>query len=394
MQSPESPTDPQEKEDGNAVVVGNFGRGDHLGHLIEGIGPMQEATDIRDLFAGLARSVVTALNADAALVSLVDQDRDIIHDVAACVLPPYQLNTIVEEYPLAQYPMTRKVIESGESLEISTDDPDADPNELVFLHELGFSRMLMCSIVVDGRGIGIVEIYRRANRPFRTDDPRHVEVLTTFAANAYSKIQLAAKLEAQYTSTIEALVSALEARDPYTQAHTSRIRDLAGALADAMRVTKETRHAVRLGSILHDVGKIGISDAILRKPGPLTENERAVMRTHPEIGKRMLEGIDFLKSALPVIYHHHERWDGEGYPMRLKGDRIPLGARIVAVCDSFDAMTTDRPYRKAVPVEQALDEIINHSGTQFDPVCAALLVDVIERLGDDNLEDRFVRYAI
>ena len=95
-----------------------------------------------------------------------------------------------------------------------------------------------------------------------------------------------------------------------------------------------------------------------------------------------------------MIYHHHERWDGEGYPMRLKGDQIPLGARIVAVCDAFDAMNTDRPYRNAVPVEQALDEIINHSGTQFDPVCAALLVDVIERLGDDNLEDRFVRYAI
>ena len=239
------------KKDGGPVVAGNFGRGDHLGNLIEGIGPMQEATDIRDLFAGLARSVVTALNADAALVSLVDQDdqdKDIIRDVATCVLPPYRLNTIVEEYPLAQYPMTRKVIESGESLEISLDDPDADPGELAFLHELGFSRMLMCSIVVDGRGIGIVEIYRRANRPFRTDDPRHVEVLTTFAANAYSKLQLAAKLEAQYTSTIEALVSALEARDPYTQAHTSRTRDLAGALADAVQVTNETRHAVRLGS--------------------------------------------------------------------------------------------------------------------------------------------------
>ncbi|MPZ69808.1 MAG: HD domain-containing protein [Actinobacteria bacterium] len=206
-------------------------------------------------------------------------------------------------------------------------------------------------------------------------------------------MQLAARLESQYTSTIEALVSALEARDPYTQAHTSRIRDLSGALADAMQVTNETRQAVRLGSILHDVGKIGIPDEVLRKDGPLTEDEWAMMRTHPAIGKRMLEGIDFLKAALPVIYHHHERWDGTGYPMRLKGDQIPLGARIVAVCDAFDAMTTDRPYRKAFPIEHALDEIVKNAGIQFDPVCAALLVEVIERLGDVNLEDRFVRYA-
>ena len=393
MRNSSRPGNTSKKKNTSNVITGSFSRGDHLGDLIEGIGPMQEATDMRDLFAGLARSVVTALNADAALVSLVDQQRDVIRDVAACVLPPYGLNSLVEEYPLDQYPMTRKVIRSGESLEISLDDSNADPNERKLLEEVGFARLLMCSIIVDGEGIGIVEIYRKANRPFRGEDPRNVEVLTTFAANAYSKIQLAAKLESQYTSTIEALVSALEARDPYTQAHTSRIRDLSGALADAMQVTNETRQAVRLGSILHDVGKIGIPDEVLRKDGPLTEEEWAMMRTHPAIGKRMLESIDFLKPALPVIYHHHERWDGTGYPQGLKGDLIPLGARIVAVCDAFDAMTTDRPYRQALPVEHALDEIAKHAGKQFDPVCAALLVEVIERLGDDNLEDRFVRYA-
>ncbi len=393
MRNSSRPGNTSKKKNTSNVITGSFSRGDHLGDLIEGIGPMQEATDMRDLFAGLARSVVTALNADAALVSLVDQQRDVIRDVAACVLPPYGLNSLVEEYPLDQYPMTRKVIRSGESLEISLEDSNADPNERRLLEEVGFARLLMCSIIVDGEGIGIVEIYRKANRPFRGEDPRNVEVLTTFAANAYSKIQLAAKLESQYTSTIEALVSALEARDPYTQAHTSRIRDLSGALADAMQVTNETRQAVRLGSILHDVGKIGIPDEVLRKDGPLTEDEWAMMRTHPAIGKRMLEGIDFLKPALPVIYHHHERWDGTGYPQGLKGDLIPLGARIVAVCDAFDAMTTDRPYRQALPVEHALDEIAKHAGKQFDPVCAALLVEVIERLGDDNLEDRFVRYA-
>ncbi|MPZ71204.1 MAG: GAF domain-containing protein, partial [Actinobacteria bacterium] len=212
MRNPDHPGNRSKKKNTSNVIAGSFSRGDNLGNLIEGIGPMQEATDLRDLFAGLARSVVTALNADAALVSLVDQQRDVIRDVAACVLPPYALNSLVEEYPLAQYPMTRKVIRSGQSLEISLEDTNADPNERKHLEEVGFARLLRCSIVVDGDAIGIVEIYRKANRPFRNEDPRHVEVLTTFAANAYSKIQLAARLESQYTSTIEALVSALEAR--------------------------------------------------------------------------------------------------------------------------------------------------------------------------------------
>ncbi len=316
-----------------------------------------------------------------------------MRDVGACVLPPYRLNVLAEEYPLSKYPKTRAVLDKFEVFEMGVNDPDAEPTEVEFLTGLGFSRLLMCPLVVDGVGIGLIEVYRRNDRPFRSDDPRHVEVLSTFAANAYSKIKMANELEAQYTTTIEALVSALEARDPYTQAHTGRIRDLATALADAMQLGHAIRQSVRLGAILHDVGKIGISDSILRKEGPLTPEEWAIMRTHPEIGKKMLESIEFLAPALPVIYHHHERWDGTGYPEGLKGEEIPLGARIVAVCDTFDAMTTDRPYRKAAPIEKALDEILSHAGTQFDPACAALLVDLIERLGSDDLEERFVRYA-
>ena len=117
------------------------------------------------------------------------------------------------------------------------------------------------------------------------------------------------------------------------------------------------------------------------------------MRAHPLIGERMLGGIDFLRPALPIIRHHHERWDGMGYPDGLLGDEIPIGARIVSVCDAFDAMTSDRPYRKALPVEVACDEIMKHASLQFDPECASLLVDVVTNMGDEQLENRFVRYA-
>lgn len=355
---------------------------------------MQEATDVRDLFAALARAVVRSVRADVCLISTLDPDRQVVRDAAAAVEGPYLLNSLAEEYLLKEYPATNRVLETGRGLEISITDLAADPAERHFLLDLGFARMLIARLTVDGEAIGVIKACRKTDRPFRADDVGQVDVLAAFAANSYSKIQLAAKLEHHYTKTMEALCSALEARDPYTQAHTGRIRDLAIVLADALQVAPDVRSAVKLGSILHDVGKIGITDSILRKPGPLTDREWDMMRLHPQIGHDMLRGIDFLAPALPVVLHHHERYDGGGYPQGLAGDSIPLGARIVAVCDAFDAMTGDRVYRPAMSVEDACDEIMACAGAQFDPRAASVLVDVVDRTGTgDAAADMFVRYA-
>ena len=365
-----------------------------LADLARDVAPIQEATDLRDLFAALAQSVLRTLRVEAVFVSLLDTSRDVLVDYAAAVGPNYKPNMLAEEYSLTDFPATKTVIDSGESLEISVADPYADLAESRYLTELGFSRVLICRLKVEGRGIGVVEAFRVEDRPFRKDDPHHVDLLVGFAANAYSRIRLTEKLESHYTETLEALSSALEVRDPYTEAHTGRIRDLASALAVAMRLPTEVRRAVRLGALLHDVGKIGIADSILRKPGPLDDSEWVQMRMHPEIGERMLRGIEFLARALPVIRNHHERWDGGGYPDRRAGEDIPIAARIISVCDAFDAMTSDRPYRKAISVEAACEEIERCSGTQFDPTCAMLLVEMVKRMGTGGgLEARFVRYA-
>ena len=357
------------------------------------LGPMQEATDLRDLFAALARAIVGALHADACLVSLLDDDGAAVRDVAAAVVAPATVDRVASRYSLDDYPLTRRVLETGQSSEVSLSDRGGDPVEQELLAAERFARMLMCRLVLDGRPAGLIEVFRTDDRPFRRDDPAEVELLATFAANSYARIRLAAKLETHYTMTIEALVSALEARDPYTQAHAGRIRDMAMALAVAMGVPGEGKRAVRLGAILHDVGKTGVSDAILLKPGPLTEEEWEEMRAHPLVGERMLRGIEFLDDALPVIRHHHERWDGRGYPDGLARRRIPLGARIVAVCDAFDAITSDRPYRPARDVAEACDELLRSRGTQFDPHCVDLLVDVVTTIGDEHLEERLVRFA-
>ena len=168
-------------------------------------------------------------------------------------------------------------------------------------------------------------------------------------------------------ATLTALHDLIVARDAGTGAHSERVRVYALALAHAHGMTEAETRDIEHGVVLHDIGKIGIPDSILLKPGPLTPDEWKVMRTHPEVGRRLVEHIPFLAGAVPIVYHHHERWDGHGYPEGLRGEQIPLGARIFAVADALDAMTVDRPYSRAVSFEAARDEIGRCAGTHFDP---------------------------
>ena len=175
------------------------------------------------------------------------------------------------------------------------------------------------------------------------------------------------QLQDTYLMTIEALAAAVEARDPYTHGHTRRVEQYAVLMAEALGSSKDETVALRHACVLHDIGKIGIEDQILRKQGRLDPSEEVRMQRHSLIGVEMLYGIDFLEPVLPLIRHHHERWDGQGYPDQLREDEIPLGARILAVADALDAMTSDRPYRPARTFEYAKSEILKGSGTHFDP---------------------------
>src|SRR5713226_1893933 len=167
--------------------------------------------------------------------------------------------------------------------------------------------------------------------------------------------------------TREALVAALDAREHETQAHSKRVSEYTLYLAREMSVDATQLDIIRRGAMLHDIGKIGISDTILLKPGKLTDEEWVDMQKHPQIGYWILDGIEALKPASDVVLSHHERYDGTGYPGKLRGENIPLGARIFSVTDCLDVMTSDRPYRKALTYEEARAEIVKFSGTQFDP---------------------------
>jgi putative nucleotidyltransferase with HDIG domain len=174
-------------------------------------------------------------------------------------------------------------------------------------------------------------------------------------------------LEQSYDYTLEALGGALDAKDAETEGHCQRVTAFTITIARAMGVDKALLRHIARGAFLHDIGKMGVPDSILRKPGPLTPDERAVMRKHCEIGFAVLERIPFLKEAAEIVLTHQECYDGSGYPRGLKGEQIPLGARIFAVADTLDAMISDRPYRKALPISAAREEIQRHAGKQFDP---------------------------
>jgi len=177
-------------------------------------------------------------------------------------------------------------------------------------------------------------------------------------------------VEESYKITLEALVMALDAREHETSAHSQRVREYTLTLAQNFALTREDLIQLGRGALLHDVGKIGVRDSILLKPGKLTDAEWVEMKKHPQIGYEILRNIEFLSQAAEIVLCHQERWDGRGYPNGLTNTDIPLGARIFAVVDTLDAMTSDRPYRKALTFDAALNEIRTGSGSQFDPQVA------------------------
>jgi len=174
-------------------------------------------------------------------------------------------------------------------------------------------------------------------------------------------------LEESYDYTLEALGGALDAKDAETEGHCQRVTAFTITMAKGMNVDKASLRQIARGAFLHDIGKMGIPDHILRKPGPLTPEEREIMRRHCDIGYSVLARIPFLHEAAEIVLAHQEFYDGTGYPRGLRGDQIPLGARIFAVADTLDAMISDRPYRKALPISAARQEINRYAGTQFDP---------------------------
>jgi putative two-component system response regulator len=223
------------------------------------------------------------------------------------------------------------------------------------------------------------------NKPYNSVE-LFARLQTILRLNRYRRIaeqqnelkSLNSELLTAYNKTIEGWSQALDLRDKETEGHTQRVTDLVLKFAKAVGFSDADLEHVRRGALLHDVGKLGIPDMILHKPGKLTEDEWKVMRMHPVYAYQWLSSIKFLQPALHIPYSHHEKWDGTGYPQGLKGEEIPIAARLFALVDVWDALRSDRPYRNAMPKEEVLEYIRARSGLQFDPALVNIFVELVK----------------
>ncbi|MFA7577435.1 MAG: HD domain-containing phosphohydrolase, partial [Candidatus Muiribacteriota bacterium] len=234
-------------------------------------------------------------------------------------------------------------------------------------------------LVIRNKAIAVLVCYIKDSIFETSEELGIVENMCSQAAIALENSKLFANLEKTYFDTIAALAAAIDAKDHYTHGHSEKVMEYSVSIAEELNLSEEEITGVKFAGLLHDIGKIGIDDTILKKNGILTSEERVEIEQHPVYGTRIVEKIDFLKQVSKLTYHHHERWDGKGYPDGLKGEEIPIGSRILSVADTFDAMTSNRSYRKALPEEIAVEEIKRCSGNQFDPKVVKAFLTVFGR---------------
>ena len=335
------------------------------------------------------RAIASSLEIDLPLITLLDQLDQQVGVAAAdvMVLDPH-LNQLVIQARRGLPSQFRLLTDSRSQFLLSeivaqrqrvilTDRAQARAFLSDFADELlppQFAAYVGLPLVAKGEVNGVLELY--FSQSLHLDEAREMFIsaaadqaaLAIESARLFQGLQQAnIDLESAYDSTLEGWARALELRDRETQGHSKRVVELTLELAQRLGVEREQLVHIRRGALLHDIGKVGVPDAILRKPGPLTDEEWEIMRQHPVHAYEMLKSVEFLRPALEIPYAHHERWDGSGYPRGLKGEQIPLAARIFAVVDVYDALTHERPYRKAWTKARAQEYLRQEAGKTLDP---------------------------
>lgn len=236
----------------------------------------------------------------------------------------------------------------------------------------GASQLVVHPVAIDGEVLGafLLSEKRGVDRAVTNIELKMIEAAAGYVAILLENSALYDEQQDMFLGTLEALTSAIDAKDPYTRGHSERVAHLAAELAREIGLSEHDVERIRIAGLVHDIGKIGVPESVLRKPGRLTDDEFDLMKKHPEIGHHILRDIPLLDDVLPGVMHHHERWDGRGYPARLAGEDIPRMARIIGLADAFEAMSSNRTYRRALPRGKVLAEIAECAGSQFDPELA------------------------
>jgi HD-GYP domain-containing protein (c-di-GMP phosphodiesterase class II) len=321
-------------------------------------------------------------NGSIALIAIVEEKTN---DMVVTASYDFPGRTATQHHRKVEEWYMRRCAATGETVQANL---DALPYAALLGYEQptkGPTALVCVAIPGRERAIGVIVIVR--GQPFRNSEVQMVEEMAAQSAMAVEQSLLFAKMrtyaeevELSYDSTLKVLMAALDTKDTATQGHSERVSRLTVELAREVGIPKDDLVDIERGALLHDVGKIGVPDQVLQKPASLDDPEWQAMQKHPLLAGLMVSKVEFLEGALPILLYHHERYDGSGYPFGLTGKSIPLEARIFAVVDSYDAMTSQRPYRDAMSHDDAMHEIRANAGVQFDPEVVESFVIVMERL--------------
>ncbi len=317
--------------------------------------------DIKEVIEVIMEKASELMKADRVIILILDsakKDLSIYNSLGFedGQLPTEQLRNVMA--------FDRCIVHKGTVIKMKELLSEDDYNELLAAVP-SLSDMVFAPLEIRGEAYGLLGVSNKKN--FSKMELEIFCALASQSAVAIENANLYKKLKDTFVHTAHALAEAINSRDPYTGGHTKRVAEYSLELASALGLTEKEKEKLRLAAVLHDVGKIGIDDAILRKGGSLSHGEEESMRTHPEIGAKILGFVEEMRDVVPAILYHHEKLDGTGYPAGLKGYAIPLHARIIAIADAFDALTTNRPYRDALDKKTALAELKTKAGTHFDP---------------------------
>jgi HD-GYP domain-containing protein (c-di-GMP phosphodiesterase class II) len=344
---------------------------------------INSSLDLRVTLNILLDQVVEKLNIDAASVLLFNQRAQMLEFAAGRGFRTHSIENYrlrIGEGISGQAAMERHLIQA-----LNLDELDDTLAYSYIMHEEGFESYFSVPLIAKGQVKGVLDVFNRKALNPDQDWYNFLETLGGQAAIAIDNTTLLedlhrtnVELTLAYDTTLEGWSKALDMRDEETEGHTQRVTQLTVQIAQQMEIPEEDIIHIRRGALLHDIGKMGIPDRILLKPGPLDENEWQIMKSHSSMAYTLLYPISYLRPALDVPLYHHEKYDGSGYPNGLKGEQIPLAARIFAIVDVWDALTSDRPYRAAWSTKKSLDYIKEQSGLHFDPQVVEIFLNIIK----------------
>lgn len=326
---------------------------------------MNQVFDLRELLNLILDMIIKLMNAERGFIMLLDSKTG---ELIPTVTRRMATSVDNEDAAMISSSIAKKVATEGKPI-LTTDaqmDPRFKEGQSIFSYNI---RSVMCvPMMAKDSILGVLYIdNRQASGCFSVEDLDFLQGFAATSAIAIERTKMYDELEESYLSSIQVLANVLDSHDPYTHGHSERVMSYSVMIAKEMSLSEKQVKDIKYAALLHDIGKVGISKDIINKDGRLSDDEFLQIKSHPEAGYKIARPIGFLKDKLSAVRYHHEKYDGSGYPEGLKGDNIPLDARIVAVADTFDAITSTRSYRKAKTMEFAVGEIQKNAGTQFDP---------------------------